>query len=74
MSSVCVCLGLDRAKWRPEKVHSARQRKARDRRCLIIELRETGIDAMNNRGLLKSETRNDPSAVIMALYAVLDST
>jgi hypothetical protein len=43
-------------------------------RCLMIELRETEIDALIRRGLLKNETRNDPSAIINALYAFLDST
>jgi hypothetical protein len=43
-------------------------------RCLTIELRETEIEALIRRGLLKSETRNDPSAVTKALYAHLDGT
>jgi hypothetical protein len=41
---------------------------------LIVELRETEIDALIRRGLLNNETRNDPSAVIDALYGFLDST
>jgi hypothetical protein len=40
----------------------------------MIELRETEIDALIRRGLLSSETRNDPGAVVEALYAFLDST
>jgi hypothetical protein len=43
-------------------------------RCLTIELHETEIDALIREGLLKSETRNDPSAVSDALYAFLDGT
>ena len=43
-------------------------------RCLTIELRETEIDALIREGLLKPETRNDPSAVSDALYAFLDGT
>jgi hypothetical protein len=43
-------------------------------RCLTIELRETEIDALIREGLLKSETRNDASAVSQALYEHLDGT
>jgi hypothetical protein len=39
---------------------------------LIIELRETEIDALIQRGLLNNETRGDPGAIIEALYAFLD--
>jgi hypothetical protein len=41
---------------------------------LGIELRETEIDALIRKGLLKPETRNDTSAVIDALYAHLENT
>jgi hypothetical protein len=40
----------------------------------MIELRETEIDALVHKGLLKPETRNDPSAVSEAFYAFLDRT
>jgi hypothetical protein len=58
---------------------AARMRRHRERRrdglrCLTIELRATEIDALIDRGLLKPETRNDPSAVKEALYAYLDHT
>jgi hypothetical protein len=39
----------------------------------MIELRETEIDALIRKGLLKSETRNNPTALCEALYAFLDS-
>jgi hypothetical protein len=51
-----------------------RERRRHGSRCLTIELRETEIDALIRKGLLKSETRNDPSAVSKALYALLDRT
>ena len=51
-----------------------RQRRRDGLRCLMIELRETEIDALIQRGLLNNETRNDPGAIIDALYAFLDST
>jgi hypothetical protein len=40
----------------------------------MIELRETEVDALIRRGLLNNDTRNDPGAIIDALYAFLDST
>ena len=58
---------------------ATRMRRHRDRRrdglrCLNIELRVTEIDALIKRGLLKSETRNDPKSIIEALYALFDQT
>ena len=55
-----------------ERMRLHRERRRNGMRCLIIELRETEIDALIRKGLLKSETRNDPSAVSDALYAFLD--
>jgi hypothetical protein len=57
-----------------ERMRRHRQRRRDGLRCLVIELRETEIDDLIRKGLLKSETRNDPSAVIDALYAHLDNT
>jgi hypothetical protein len=51
-----------------------RERRRNGMRCLIIELHETEIDALIRKGLLKPETRNDPSAVREALYTFLDGT
>jgi hypothetical protein len=49
-----------------------RQRRREGLRCLVIELRETEIDALIRKGLLKLETRNDPNAVSVAFYEFLD--
>jgi hypothetical protein len=57
-----------------ERMRLHRERRRNGMRCLTIELRETEIDALIRKGLLKSETRNDPSAVSDALYAFLDDT
>jgi hypothetical protein len=57
-----------------ERMRVHRERRRNGMRCLRIELRETEIDALIREGLLKSETRNDPSAVTKALYAHLDGT
>jgi hypothetical protein len=42
-------------------------------RCLTIELRETEIDALIRRGLLRADMRNDPNAINEALYAFFDA-
>jgi hypothetical protein len=57
-----------------ERMRLHRERRREGLRCLTIELRETEIDALMREGLLKLETRNDPSAVREALYAFLDGT
>jgi hypothetical protein len=57
-----------------ERMRLHRERRRNGMRCLTIELHETGIDALIREGLLKSETRNDPSAVSDALHAFLDGT
>jgi hypothetical protein len=57
-----------------ERMRRHRQRRRDGLRCLIIELRETEIDDLIRKGLLKSETRNDLNAIIEALYAHLDNT
>jgi hypothetical protein len=57
-----------------ERMRLHRERRRNGMRCLTIELHETEIDALMREGLLKSETRNDPSAVSDALYAFLDGT
>ena len=56
-----------------------RMRLHRDRRrcglhCLMIELRETDVDALIRGGLLEHETRNDRNAVLKALYGHLNRT
>jgi hypothetical protein len=57
-----------------ERMRRHRQRRRDGLRCLVIELRETEIDALISKGLLKPEMRHDTSAIIDALYAHLDRT
>jgi hypothetical protein len=57
-----------------ERMRRHRQRRRDGLRCLVIELRETEIDVLIRKRLLKPETRNDTSAIIDALYAYLEST
>jgi hypothetical protein len=51
-----------------------RERRREGLRCLTLELRETEIDALIRKGLLKAETRNDHNAIADALYAFLERT
>jgi hypothetical protein len=57
-----------------ERMRRHRERRRDGLRCLMIELRETEIDALVRKGWITSETRNDPGAIMDALYAFLDST
>jgi hypothetical protein len=57
-----------------ERMRLHRQRRKTGLRCLTVELRVTEIDALIRRGLLTADTRNDPRAVLEALYAHLDRT
>jgi hypothetical protein len=55
-----------------ERMRRHRQRRRDGLRCLIIELRETEIDALIRNGLLQPENRHDYDSVQSALYAFLD--
>jgi len=55
-----------------ERMRRHRQRRRDGLRCLIIELRETEIDALIRNGLLAPENRHDYDSVQSALYAFLD--
>jgi len=55
-----------------ERMRRHRERRRDGLRCLIIELRETEIDALIRNGLLRSENRDDYESVQSALYVFLD--
>ncbi len=57
-----------------KRMRRHRERRRDGLRCLNIELRATEIDALIDRGLLKSDTRNDEAAIKEALYAHLEGT
>ena len=57
-----------------ERMRRHRERRRDGMRCLWIELRDTEIDALVKRGLLKAETRNDQNAIADALYDHLERT
>ena len=57
-----------------ERMRRHRERRRMGLRCLMIEVRETEIDALVRAGLLGAEMRNDPVSIIEALYAHLNRT
>jgi hypothetical protein len=57
-----------------ERMRRHRQRQRDGLRCVTIELYETEVDALIQKGLLKPETRNDSLEVIEALYQHLKHT
>ena len=57
-----------------ERMRRHRQRRRDGLRCLVIELRETEIDVLVQKGLLNADARNDARAVREALYQYFDST
>ena len=57
-----------------ERMRRHRERQRNGLRCLTIELRDTEVDALIHKGLLKAEMRNDSFAIIEALYGHLNHT
>ena len=69
-------MSLYRPPIRPatERMRLHRDRRRRGLRCLVIELRETEIDALIRMGLLRPEARNSLPAVRDALYDHFEHT
>jgi hypothetical protein len=57
-----------------ERMRAHRQRRRDGLRCFTIEIRDSEVEALVRKQLLKSEVRNDSSAIIDALYVFLDRT
>ena len=55
-----------------DRMRRHRQRRRNGLRCLRIELRETEIEALISMRLLRECDRDDPNAIIGALYEFLD--
>ena len=55
-----------------ERMARCRQRRRNGMRCLMIELRETEVDALIRHRLLGPDDRNNRAAVKKALYHFLD--
>ena len=57
-----------------QRMRAHRDRRRKGLRCIRVELRETEVDVLIRRGLLKPDARNDPSAIRDALYVHFDRT
>jgi hypothetical protein len=55
-----------------ERMRAHRERKKSGMRCVMLELRETEISALVEKGFLKPDARNDTSQITDALYAYFD--
>ena len=57
-----------------ERMRRYRQRRREGLRCLTVQLRETEIDVLICKGLLKPEMRHNKNAIINALHDHFDLT
>ena len=57
-----------------ERMRRHRERRREGLRCLTVQLRETEIEALIYRGLLKPEMRHSKNAIINALHDHFDQT
>ena len=57
-----------------ERMRLHRERRRKGLRCLLVELRETEVDALIRKEMLNGDARNNSKAVRKALYAHLDQT
>ncbi len=55
-----------------DRMRRHRQRRRDGLRCLTIELRETEIEVLISKRLLRECDRDDPNAINRALYEFLD--
>jgi hypothetical protein len=55
-----------------ERMRRHRQRRRDGLRCLMIELRETEVNALIKKGLLAAESRHDYDSLQLAFYEFLD--
>jgi hypothetical protein len=57
-----------------KRMRDHRERRRKGHRCVTIELRETEIDLLIRRGLMKADARNDRYAICNALYCHFEAT
>jgi hypothetical protein len=57
-----------------DRMRAHRERRRLGLRCLTVQLRETEIDVLISKGLLKPEARNDTRAIIQAVHHHFDKT
>jgi hypothetical protein len=77
-AGVCLC-AMTNAPEPSISPAAARMRRHRKRRCeglrcMTVELRETEIDMLVCKALLKPEMRNDKNAITRALHEYFDET
>jgi hypothetical protein len=56
------------------RMRAQRQRRRAGLRCIVVQLRETEVDVLIRKGLLKPDARNDKNAVVQALHDHFDAT
>jgi hypothetical protein len=57
-----------------KRMRAHRKRRRAGLRCVVVQLRETEIDVLIRRGLLKADTRNNVRAIRDALHGHFDKT
>jgi hypothetical protein len=57
-----------------QRMRAHRKRRQAGLRCVVVQLRETEVDVLIRKGLLRIDARNDLNAVVRALYHHLDAT
>jgi hypothetical protein len=68
------CLDTTTRSPAAEHMRLHRQRRRTRLRCVVVELRETEIDELVRRGLLREDARNDRLALRHAVHSVFDQT
>jgi len=57
-----------------QRMRAHRKRRRAGLRCVVVQLRETEIDVLIRKGLLKADARNNVRAIGEAIHAHFDKT
>ena len=57
-----------------QRMRAHRKRRRAGLRCVVVQLRETEIDVLIRKGLLKADARNNVRAIRDALHGHFDKT
>jgi hypothetical protein len=57
-----------------QRMRAHRKRRRAGLRCVVVQLRETKVDVLIRKGLLKADARNDVRAIRDALHGHFDKT
>jgi hypothetical protein len=57
-----------------QRMRAHRKRRRAGLRCVVVQLRETEIDVLIRKGLLKADARNNVRAIGDAIHAHFDKT